>query len=148
MGRWLLIPISALLIAVSPAPVYAQSLKGVWKVVQTTSARGERNDSPQPGLYIFTDRYYSIQWITAARPFFRDNPTDQEKLSAWAPFTANSGTYEVKANTLATRPVVAKNPAVMTGAGGTAELRFEGDHTVYVTATNPTGATIKLQRVE
>ena len=99
-------------------------------------------------LYIFTDRHYSIQWLTRERPAYPQNPTDQDRLAAWTPLIAHSGTYEVNGKILTTKAVVAKTPSVMTGAGSTAELRFEGPNVVYVTATNPTGATSKLSRVE
>jgi hypothetical protein len=126
----------------------ARSLKGAWRVAEVTSVQGERNGSPEPGLYIFTDRYYSIQWLTRERSAYPQNPTEQDRLAAWAPLIAHSGTYAVNGTILSTKAIVAKTPSVMTGAGGTAELKFEGADIVHVTATNPTGATIKLSRVE
>ena len=150
MSPWLSIPIIALTLVLASGGAFAQSvsLKGVWRIVEIVDVEGQVDVSPHPGLYIFTDRYYSIQWVTAPRTASPDNPSDKDKLAAWTPFIANSGTYELKGNALSTRPLVAKNPNVMTGSGGTAELRFEGGNTVYLTSTNPTGATIKLQRVE
>ena len=61
------------------------------------------------------------------------------------------GAYEVKGSTLMTKPIVAKNPSVMTGPGQQSELRFEGTTVVHLTSSNPggTGKTVvKLQRVE
>jgi len=76
--------------------------------------------------------------------------TDQEKLAAWGPFVAHAGRYELKDNVLSMRPVVAKNPAVMAANGGegTADIKFDGGSTVYMTAKNPQGATLKLRRLE
>jgi hypothetical protein len=45
-----------------------------------------------------------------------------------------------------TQPMVAKNPDVMTGKGGTSDLKFEGATTVDITGGNK--GVVKLQRVE
>ena len=70
--------------------------------------------------------------------------TEQESFAAWRLFISHAGTYEVKGSELSMQPIVAKNPSVMASNGGnsTAEIRFEGPSIVYITATNPTGATI------
>ncbi len=127
------------------------SLKGAWRVVAVTSADGKTDAAPQPGLYIFTDRHYSIQRVTAPRVALpAQNATDKELAAAFGPYTANSGTYELKGATLTTRPIVAKNPAVMTGSGQQSEVRFEGASVLHITSTTPTGgkAVTKLQRAE
>jgi Lipocalin-like domain len=126
------------------------SLKGAWRVVEVTAADGKVDASPQPGLYVFTDRHYSIQRVLTARAAYPEKPTDKDKVAAFDPFIANSGTYEVKGNVLMTKALVAKIPNVMTGPGGKSELKFEGTSTVYVMSTNPAGAktVVKLQRVE
>jgi hypothetical protein len=111
------------------------SLEGVWRVTGfvTTGANAETSNSPQPGLFLFTKRHYSIITVngTTERKNFgaAGDPaklTDAEKLAryeAWRPFSANSGTYRVEGNTLTTRAEVAKNPAVM--AGGPIERQFK-----------------------
>ena len=47
------------------------------------------------------------------------------RYEAWAPFTANAGTYEVTGGTLTTRPIMAKNPSVM-GQPSTREFKIAG----------------------
>lgn len=130
----------------------AGSLKGAWKVVAVTAADGKMDNAPQPGLYVFTDKHYSIQRVNAARLALpAQNAPDKDRLAAYDAFTANTGTYEVKGATLMTKPIVAKNPSVMTGPGQQSELRFEGTTVVHLTSSNPggTGKTVvKLQRVE
>jgi hypothetical protein len=88
----------------------APSLQGAWRVssIVVTGANASTNNSPQPGLYIFTGQHYSIMTVngTAARKDFgaAQDPnrlTDAEKLAryeVWNPFTANAGTYTVKGN--------------------------------------------------
>ena len=114
------------------------SLEGAWRVTEVvvTGANASTNKTPQPGLYIFTKKHYSVVAVggTSPRKEFgaaKDpaNLTDAEKMAryeAWNQFTANAGTYEVKGNTLTTRPTVAKNPSVMGGEGQTREFKMDG----------------------
>ena len=126
------------------------SLKGVWRIVEVTGADGKVNPKPEPGLYIFTDRHYSIMRVNEPRAALPESPGDKERLAAFDPFTANSGTYQVKGTQLMTQPMVAKNPNVMTGKGGTSELKMEGANVAYITGGGGPGAkqTFKLQRIE
>ena len=127
------------------------SLKGAWKIVAVTAADGKVDTAPQPGLYVFSDKHYSIQWVNGARPATAGTTSpDKDRLAAYDAFIANTGTYEVKGNTLTTKPIVAKNPSVM-GTTAPSELRFEGTSVVHVTSANPGGTgktTVKLQRIE
>ena len=114
------------------------SLEGAWSVSEfvVTGANATTNRSPQPGLFLFTGRHYSIVTVNSTAPrqevAAAANPaqlTDAEKLAryeAWRPFTANSGTYEVSGTALTTRPLVAKNPNAM-GTSTTWELKIEGN---------------------
>jgi hypothetical protein len=53
-------------------PAQAKSpVEGVWKVAEVQTIGGGSpgtNASPQPGLYIFTRGYYSIQTINSDKP--------------------------------------------------------------------------------
>jgi hypothetical protein len=142
----------------------APSLQGAWRVAEivTTGANAATNRSPQPGLYIFTGRHYSIMTVngTEARKNFeaaRDPAklTDAEKLArydVWNPFTANAGTYTVKGNMLTTRPMVAKNPGVMSGNEQTREFRIEGNTLTLIqraaAGQPPSETTTRLTRLE
>lgn len=114
------------------------SLEGAWRVTEVvvTGANASTNKTPQPGLYLFTKKHYSVVSVRGVAPR-KDIPaakdaanlTDAEKMAryeAWDPFTANAGTYEVKGNTLTTRAIVAKNPSVMGGEGQTREFKIDG----------------------
>jgi hypothetical protein len=100
--------------------------EGVWKVseIVTTGANAGTNRNPQPSVVIFTRGYYSYLSVNGTQPRPKFAPakdpaklTDAEKIARfeqWSPFTAQSGTYEVKGTTLTRRPTVAKNVDVMT----------------------------------
>jgi hypothetical protein len=137
------------------------TIQGVWQVSEVTAAspKPATNTKPEPGLYIFTAKHYSIVRITGDKP--RPNLPDAvqkataaELLAVWNPFAANAGTYEVSGGNLTTRPMVAKNPAAMsTGAFNVSAFKIEGN-TLWLTAVrNQSGpvqnpATIKLTRIE
>jgi hypothetical protein len=121
------------------------TLRGAWRVVEATAADGQVNSKPEPGLYVFTDRHYSIMRVMAPRKPYPEKPTDQDKVAAFDPFVANSGSYQLKGDQLMTQPMVAKNPNIMTGKGTTSTVKFEGKDVVRITAGK---ATVKLQRVE
>jgi hypothetical protein len=131
------------------------SLQGGWRVTEQTPTgqNAQTNRNPQPGLLIFTGKYYSVMLVNSAQPR-PDVPADQaqitpaQALATFGPFTANSGTYEVSGNTLTTHPLVAKNPAIM---GGTVTYSFKVDgDTLTLTNTSGAGqgAVRKLIRVE
>ena len=74
--------ILALLAGVFPALPSAQApsgLQGAWQVVEvtTTGPAGSTNSNPQPGLYLFTARHYSIISVLSQepRPAFKDRTT-------------------------------------------------------------------------
>jgi hypothetical protein len=118
----------------------APSVDGVWKITEvvTTGANAATNGSPQPSLVIFARGHYSYVSVggTTPRPTVSaakdpNKLTDAEKLARyeqWNPFTANAGTYEAKGTTITRRPLVAKNPAVMTAdAPIVQEFKLEGN---------------------
>jgi hypothetical protein len=116
------------------------SIQGVWRFVElsvpapTAASSGDdarrtagRRDpfgafphgthtSLQPGLAIFTGRYYSRIADTAARPrpttgdTIPGEPTLDELRARWGPFVANAGTYELSGTVLTLRALVAKDP--------------------------------------
>ncbi len=113
-------------------------LVGVWKVAETVSPQGEKNSSPQPTIYIFAERHYSHVSVTSAKPrpnYTGPNVTEAQLLEMWQPFSATAGMYDVRANELTIRPMVAKNPAFMqTGSFTTFELSREGKD-IWIRAT-------------
>ena len=118
----------------------APSVEGVWKIAEvvTTGANAATNASPQPSLIIFAQGHYSYVSVngTTPRPTVADakdpnNLTDAEKIARyeqWNLFSANAGTYDVKGTTITRRPLVAKNPAVMTTSPPIVqEFKLDGD---------------------
>ena len=98
------------LMALVSAPLLSQSraasqptLQGVWRVteVTTTGPNASTNKSPQPSLYIYTAKHYSLIRVngTKARPDLPEDPTKAtaaQLLANWGPsgFAAQAGTYE------------------------------------------------------
>ena len=135
-----------------PGFAYSQDntpIDGVWRITEivTTGANAATNASPQPSLIIFARGHYSWLHIGSATPRKQraaaatpGKLTDAEKIAAyeeWNPFTANSGTYEVKGNTLTRRRLVAKNEFAMGAAPPVIEqYKLEGD-TLWITSEPP-----------
>lgn len=104
-------------------PAFSQSkvtLRGVWRVASLTRTGPDAatNNNPQPGLFLFTEKHYSLAVVRSdkPRPELPSDPakaTAAELLAAYDPFGANSGTYEISGDTLTFRPIVAQNPAGM-----------------------------------
>jgi len=103
-------------------------LEGVWRIVEYRVTGPDvdiTNPDPQPSLYMFDRRHYSVVRIpTSERP--RDfemtwRPTDEEKVRAFNSIIVNAGTYELTDSTLTTRPFIAKTPEFM---GGWAVSRY------------------------
>jgi hypothetical protein len=95
------------------------TLQGAWKVTEfstSISSASKITTTAQPGIFIFTKKHYSIMFLSIDKPRSEvplKNPTDAQKVAAWEPLSANSGSYEITGTTLTTHPMIAKNPAVM-----------------------------------
>ena len=159
------------LMALVGAPLFSQSraasqptLQGVWRVteVTTTGPKASTNKSPQPSLYIYTAKHYSLIRVngTTARPDLPEDPTKAtaaQLLAVWGPsaFAAQSGTYELAGGKLTTRALVARGtPPMAPGAFATSSYKLDGK-TLTITqergfngkpVENPT--TWKLTRIE
>jgi hypothetical protein len=143
---------------------YSQSktpLQGVWKAIEviTTGPNASTNKSPQPGLIIFTGKYYSIVAVTSDKPR-PELPQDVNTATAvqlrdvWTPFVGQSGTYEVKGSEITYHPVAAKNPRTMSSGNFAIDtFKIEGNTLTLVDKANRNGSianpgTVKLTRVE
>lgn len=136
----------------APAGLEGQSvvpgLEGAWRVTQvvTTGPGGGTLDSPQPGLLLFTGRYYSYTFVTSEepRPTLPSGPAMAEALAiVWNPFTANAGTFEVSGSTMTRRPIVAKNPdAMVPGVFNEYTFRLGAD-TLWVTTTRTEAGSVR-----
>ena len=141
-------------------------VEGVWKVAEVQvppknpAEKGTPITNPQPGLIILTKGYYSLLVVREERPAFAPakdpgNLTDAEKIARyeqWRPFSANSGTYEVKGSMLMLHPIVAKNVEVMTsGTPITWELKVEGPNSLWLIPASDRATTeprLKVTRLE
>jgi hypothetical protein len=149
-----------------PAVRAGASLTGAWKVaeIRTAVSGGVRvNGDPQPGLVIFTDRYYSIGQVPGVEPRKPSKktwfPTDLEKVHDFDAVIFNSGWYERTDSVLIVHPMVAKTPEFMGGEAvyavraardtlwltGTDILSFDGVRDPYVEKAR---TTMKLVRAE
>jgi len=106
-------------------------LEGVWSITEAivTSADGTATTiEGQPGLYMFTDRFYSTMLVeTDSHLPFPSQPTDEERLAAYDNFIANAGTYEVTDSTITVDITVSKNPNAITQRPFSYEYELEGD---------------------
>jgi hypothetical protein len=142
-------------------------VEGVWKIAevlmpsQNPAEKPTSITDPQPGLIIFTKGYYSSMAVRARQPRATFAPakdpanlTDAEKIARyeqWSPFTANSGTYEVKGSTLQMHPIVAKSVEVMTsGKPITWEVKVETPNTLWLIppSDRATDPRVKFTRLE
>ena len=159
------------LVASESSAVQSQTktqVEGVWKLVEVVpppKSPDEKATSitdPQPGLVIFTRGYYSSLAVRARQPRAAVEPpkdpahlTDAEKIARfeqWGPFTANSGTYDLKGSTLQMHPIVAKSVDVMTsGKPITWEVKLEAPNTLWLippadrAATDPKAKFTRLE---
>jgi hypothetical protein len=132
----------ALLLAVVPAMLAAEArtrnpMEGAWKVVEIVvmGDRAENTPNPQPGLFIFGHKHYSMTWVRGGKaraPYAGEVPTTEEKVMAFDSLVSSAGTYEVSGSTIAVRPMVARNPNFMAGGSSRYEFRAEGD-TLWLT---------------
>ena len=146
----LLAVISALLLGQSKP-----SIQGVWRVaeVTTTGPNANTNKSPQPGLYIFTGKHYSLVRDTSLNPriAIKDsgNVTAPEALATFGPFIAQSGTYDVRGTTVNVTPVVAKFPASgEKHSTSTWDFQLHGDTLSMTYLIGGNATTVRLTRVE
>lgn len=129
----------------APPAATQDPIEGAWRHVATATP-GATQPRARPGFYLFADGYYSITRVDAdsARPHF---PADRSTASAelltqiWGPFTAQAGEYSIEGSRLTTRPLVAKNPAVMSpGTFNRYEIRIAADTLWLRVVANQDGA--------
>jgi hypothetical protein len=137
-----------------------ETVQGVWRIEAVTHYTEPTNTQPQPSLYVFTAKHYAMLRVTSPTPRIAladpDVASAAELLATWGNngFIANGGTYEISGERLIIRPIVAKDPHVMT-ADVFIEyaVTFEGDALVLVELRDSKRsvaypATFKLRRVE
>jgi hypothetical protein len=146
MGRVGLILVAGALVAAYAAD---SPLAGAWQL--------DSGQSPQAGLYLFTQTRYSMMLAATNRPDIADTSkaTADELRAIWGPLLANAGTYEISGDRMTIHPLVAKIPVVMkSGANEVYEFRIEGKTLTLRQVRNARGVavesapTFKFLRVE
>jgi hypothetical protein len=150
-----LIGITLLVLFAVAVTIYGQSpatrnpLVGAWRVTEIDDANRPPITNPQPGLYIFTGQHYSFVRINGTGPLpdypSNDKATDADKVAVFNAIYLNSGTYTVTADMLTTKATVAKSAFVI---GGSNQYEFAVNGKSLVLTQKPSGAVIKLVRVE
>ena len=161
MTRKFFVVVTALgLISVSLTAQSKPSIQGVWRVVETSGGQAGGTKNPQPGLIVFTGKHYAIVRDTALerRPAVKDpaNATAAEALATYRAFQAQAGTYEVTANTVVLRSMVAKNPPADGKYGNTSThaMKLDGNsltltqESTSARGKTPNPQTIRLMRLE
>ena len=141
------------LITAASDPLAGQTLEGVWKpvevVVDSGAARGRHTTDVQPGLLIFTKRYYSLMLVQGFTPraIPSDSATNEQLGLLFLPFTANAGTYQRADSTITFTATVAKHPGAMAGRPVTVQVRLTAD-TLWAIPGRSSGQKWKWVRVE
>jgi hypothetical protein len=160
------IPVAAASCGRAPEPVEqagsVNPLQGVWSVSEMTPGSGSATITPpQPGLFIFTERYYSAVHSLGGEPRSRSavsfSPTAEEKVAQYDSIIANAGTYDVSGSTVTFRPQIAKSPEFV-GGQSTMNVQIDGDVLTFTatrvvaadgaSAPDASGTLMKLRRVE
>jgi hypothetical protein len=138
----------AVLIVVQSA-VAQGKLQGVWKITEVTylgptprtytiDPSGDANN-----LLIFTKGHFSFIGIATDKPrpdLPQKDATDAQKLAAWTPVVAYSGTYEVKGTIIRFHPTVSKDPRQMRpDSFSISDYSFEGDTLILTSRSNQDG---------
>ena len=108
-------------------------LVGAWQIVESATTTPDSSwidKSPQPGLYMFTDRHFSLMLIpqdTVRAPLIQ-NATCEERIAAFENFVADAGSYESSDTLIIMKNIIAKLPRAMNGdAGGPYRYWIKGD---------------------
>ena len=117
----------------TPATSDNAGLVGTWRIAETTRTTGDStwvSEDPRPGLYIFTERHFSLMLIPgdSARVEWSGEGTSEERLAAFENFVADAGTYEATDSVITMSNILAKLPWAMNlGGGGPYRYLVDGD---------------------
>ena len=124
---------------------------GAWKVTEIANPGSPPLTSPQPGLYIFTEKHYSAVRLNGTKPLpsyaSNDAATDAEKIASFNTIYVNTGGYTVNGNMLTLSPVVAKSAFAME-PGRTLNFEFTITGNTLTLVQKPSGPGLKFVRVE
>ncbi len=145
----------AVLMVVNQSALAQNKLEGVWKYTEFVSPDGKTTPAQPGGLLIFTKTYWSMVLVSGDKPqpALPQNATDAQKVATWTPFSASTGTYEVKGNTYNAKTILSKSPGTPPDFFITIEFRIEGNTLITTPKVTSTGQPVnmgysKLIRVE
>ena len=123
---------------------------GAWKVTEYTNPNQPTITSPQPGLYIFSEKYYSAVRIQGTKPLpaypSNDKATQADKAQVFDSLYLNTGAYSVSGNTLTTMPQLTKSAFAM-APGRKTEYTFTISGNT-LTLAQKDGPVVKFVRAE
>lgn len=112
-------------------------VEGTWKIVEYSVESTDESwttTSPQPGLFIFGNGYYSIMYIRDKQPrpllpdsYTRNTLTNEQIRSCFMGFVANSGTYKIDGKKIKVQPKVALEPNFMKDTSAEYEFSLKGN---------------------
>lgn len=124
-------------------PTAQAAVQGAWKVIEitTTGPGASTNRNPQPGLYLFTGKHYSLTRVDGDTP--RTAVADEatataDQLRDELRFSAQAGTYEITGGDLVLRRIAALGVANMApGNSATYSYKLEGSTLSLTVKTTP-----------
>lgn len=132
-------------------------LQGVWKITEVTlTGPNARTMTPvESDTCIFTKKYCSCMAVSSEKPraaLPEKDATDAQKVAAWTPLLAVTGTYDVKGQTVTIQPTIGKNPGAA-GSSMTFDFKIEKNNLLLTGKAlqgAPAGSTysVKFVRVE
>jgi len=135
----------------------ASAVEGVWKTVHVTTTNDEgtqENEVTRLSLVIFTEGHWA-SFRTGGGPegreMFPEEPTDEQRLTAFRQYNATAGTYEVVGNEIHTKLLMHRNPNAMAEQGENASaFEMDGDALVriFTNANNGNSFRVRYERVE
>jgi hypothetical protein len=126
-------------------------LEGAWHAtrvdVEAGVNLGVHTVDVQPAIYVFSKDHYAITAVNGyeARPYLSEQPTDEEKGRASAPFTGSAGTYASDTGKLTLTPQVTKDPAGMVSAVQTNYDLLWVDDKVWLTTSTPEDGRVRTE---
>jgi hypothetical protein len=93
------------------------SLQGSWSIEEIHWHTKDTTYSileAQPGYFLFTEASYALMWTRTKEPRIAfanlSNPTSDEKIAAFQTLVFNSGSYQVRHDTIISEASIAKVP--------------------------------------
>lgn len=141
------------LILVLSGVAAAQKVAGAWRLdeIKTTGTDAKSVKFSQPNMYMFTKGHFSIIRIEGDKSRSTDDwqaMTREQVIDTYIKqFSASSGTYEIKGNTLTMKTTIAKNPGFMARANWISYTVTINGSTMTLTAAATNEGTIKNPQI-